>query len=100
SKAELPGVRRGISSTEESLSLRTSAWKLLDGSLYDLKSDPGERAPVENADRRRELGALREELIAQRGAGRGDEATHDDALRAQLQSLGYVAARAGRTGGS
>jgi arylsulfatase A-like enzyme len=76
-------------------SIRTGRWKYIEGSdgveeLYDLRTNPDESTPVEDADARTEL---RDALEARRGDIRGpsgENADIDEASAQRLRDLGYL----------
>lgn len=72
---------------------RKAVWdadEMMDGHVFDLKSDPGEAVPVADGDG--EMAAARAAFEAQTPAGRVGEATvelHPETVQ-QLKALGYV----------
>ena len=74
------------------VALRTPAWKLIDGRLYDLGRDPGETQDVAAAQpaRARELAERRRAIVESRPRPPRRAAEADDELRERLRALGYL----------
>lgn len=83
---------RDVTEPNAFISLRTPEWKLLEGRLFDLVADPGERNDVAKAhqDVVRRLAERRRTLERDRPRAARRPASPDDGLRERLRSLGYV----------
>ena len=78
--------------TRPDTSIRTGAWKLYDGRLYDLRGDPGETRDV--AAQHPEVAAFLTRrlraLVAERPASAGPKVELTGEERERLRSLGYL----------
>ena len=72
--------------------LRTPEWKLIDGRLYNLRSDPGERKDVaaQQPEVVERLTERRRELLESRRLPRPQPAQINEELRQRLRALGYL----------
>jgi arylsulfatase A-like enzyme len=73
-------------------SLRMAPWKLYDGRLYDLASDPGEKRDVaaQHPDLAAALGRRLHALLAEQPAAAGPAVTLSAEERSRLRALGYL----------
>jgi arylsulfatase A-like enzyme len=74
------------------VALRTPEWKLIDGRLYDLRRDPGERSDVaaQQPQLVERLTSRRRALLESRRLPRPQPAQINEELRLRLRALGYL----------
>jgi arylsulfatase A-like enzyme len=90
--SDLTLASRDVTDPNVVVALRTPEWKLIDGRLYDLGRDPGERLDVAAAEpgRARELAERRSAIVESRPRPTRRVARADDELRERLRALGYL----------